>query len=75
MATRKTKKQSAVSSDWPKVQKGSHLSVLTYEDGTTELQWDDDALLAEVREAIDSVETNVKPVAKKATKKETKQSK
>lgn len=37
---------------WPKVVKGNHLTVKTFEDGHTELEWDDDALLAEIRTAI-----------------------
>jgi hypothetical protein len=39
------------------VVKGSHLTVTTYPDGRTELEWDDDALLRDVREALSSVET------------------
>lgn len=39
------------------VVKGSHLTVTTYPDGRTELEWDDEALAREVREAIASVET------------------
>ena len=37
---------------WPKVTKGSHLTVTEHEDGRTELEWDDEQLLKEVREAI-----------------------
>ncbi len=37
---------------WPKVKVGSHLIVKTYEDGRTELIWDDEQLLKEIREAI-----------------------
>lgn len=37
---------------WPKVEKGSHLTVTTYEDGRTELEWDDDALMRDVQDAI-----------------------
>jgi hypothetical protein len=48
----------------PTVVKGSHLTVKTYPDGRTELEWDDEALARDVREAIASVEnkgdTNVK---------------
>ena len=44
-------------SKWPKVVKGTHLTVKTFEDGHTELVWDDEQLLKEVREAIASVET------------------
>ena len=36
--------------------KGSHLTVTTYPDGRTELEWDDEALLRDVREALASVE-------------------
>lgn len=50
---------------WPKVAKGSHLTVTTYEDGRTKLEWDDEALLRDVREAIASVETVKKPARKK----------
>lgn len=39
------------------VVKGSHLTVTTYPDGRTELEWDDEALLRDVREALASVET------------------
>ena len=38
------------------VVKGSHLTVTTYPDGRTELEWDDEALLRDVREALASVE-------------------
>lgn len=37
---------------WPKVVKGNHLTVTTHEDGRTELNWDDEALLNEIRTAI-----------------------
>lgn len=50
-------------SKWPKINKGTHLTVKTYDDGRTELEWDDEQLLKEVREAIASVN---KP--KKSTK-------
>jgi hypothetical protein len=49
---------------WPKVEKGTHLTVYTYEDGSTKLEWDDDQLLKEVREAIASVENKPKKVAR-----------
>ena len=48
----------------PTVVKGNHLTVTTYPDGRTELEWDDKALLKEVQEAIASVE----PAAKKPTR-------
>ena len=59
MATKKTKKTDTV---WPKVTIGSHLTVTTYEDGRTELEWDDEALMRDVQEALASVET--KPAKK-----------
>ena len=43
------------SGGWPKIKQGRHLLVRTFEDGRTELEWDDDALLQEVREALASV--------------------
>lgn len=65
MATKKTVAKTKV---WPKVEKGTHLTVYTYEDGSTKLEWDDEALLSEVRNAILKSESNV-PVAKKTTRK------
>ena len=66
MATRKPK----ASGTWPKINKGSHLTVYTYEDGSTKLEWDDEQLLKEVREAIASGKKPVKPVVlAKANKK------
>lgn len=56
----------------PKVEKGSHLTVTTYPDGRTELQWDDEALLRDVQEAINTYElSQLKPNvrAKAATRK------
>jgi hypothetical protein len=52
----KTKKKTESSGE-PTVVKGSHLTVTTYPDGRTELEWDDEALARDVREAIASVET------------------
>ena len=46
-----TKKKVAKTSEWPTVNKGTHLTVYTNEDGTTKLEWDDEALLNEVRNA------------------------
>jgi hypothetical protein len=52
------------------IQKGSHLTVTTYPDGRTELEWDDEALLNDVKEAIKSVElANMKPAVKAKLKK------
>jgi hypothetical protein len=73
MATKKSKNVPA--NGWPKIQQGTHLTVKTFEDGKTELIWDDEALLSEVRNAIlkaesnISVSTEVKPVKKKAATK------
>lgn len=39
-----------------KVVKGSHLTVTTYPDGRTELEWDDEALMRDVTDAIRSYE-------------------
>jgi hypothetical protein len=76
MATRKKKEIGNVpSGGWPKITQGTHLTVKTFEDGKTELIWDDEALLSEVRNAIlkaesnISVSTEVKPVKKKAATK------
>ena len=73
MATKKAK------TVYPKVTVGNHLTVTEYEDGRTELVWDDDKLLQEVRDAISSVEIKPKKkaaartvVAKKAPAKTTK---
>lgn len=45
--------------------KGSHLTVTTYPDGRTELEWDDEALTRDVREAILNYElANKKPAVK-----------
>ena len=70
MATRKKKSKIIESADiaeminmpsggWPMMNQGSHLTVKTFEDGRTELVWDDEALLNEVKAAILSV-VNVK---------------
>lgn len=49
---------------FPKVVEGSHLTVYTYEDGSTKLVWDDEQLSKDVREALASVE-QPKKVSKK----------
>jgi hypothetical protein len=48
------------SDGWPKISQGTHLTVKTFEDGHTELVWDDEQLLKEVREATASVKTKTK---------------
>jgi hypothetical protein len=62
MATRKKKTTVIESADIAEmtnissVVKGNHLTVTIFSDGTTKLVWDDEALLKEVREAIDGAE-------------------
>ena len=53
----------------------SHLTVTTYEDGSTKLTWDDEQLLQDVREAIHNYEIskkkpNIKAKSKKKVKKD-----
>jgi hypothetical protein len=50
MATKK-KLTNHPSNGWPVISQGTHLTVKTFEDGRTELIWDDEQLLKEVREA------------------------
>jgi hypothetical protein len=58
------------------IEKGSHLTVTTYPDGRIELEWDDDALLNDVREAIKSAEfASMKPAVKAKSKKSVTKSK
>ena len=52
----KIEKRAAELIDPSGVVKGSHLTVTTFSDGTTKLDWDDEALLREVKVAILSVE-------------------
>jgi hypothetical protein len=52
----------------PTVVKGSHLTITTHPDGRTELEWDDEALLRDVRQAILKVESVI-PVAESKPKK------
>jgi hypothetical protein len=57
-----TKKKKAEVTAEATVVKGSHLTVTTYPDGRTELEWDDEALMRDVQEALASVATEeVKP--------------
>jgi hypothetical protein len=58
----------------PTVVKGSHLTVTTYPDGRTELEWDDDALLRDVQMAILSVESRI-PVTVETKPKRTRKAK
>lgn len=65
MATRK-KLANKPSDGWPVINQGTHLIVKTFEDGSTELVWDDEQLLKEVQEAIASVEQIESVTPKKA---------
>ena len=62
----------------PKIVKGTHLTVTTYPDGKVELEWDDEALLREVRAALLKAESTIpvsveeKPAKKKAAPKKAK---
>jgi hypothetical protein len=53
----------------PTVVKGSHLTVTTFPDGSTALEWDDEALLNDVRAAILKAESVVPVEVKKRKKK------
>jgi hypothetical protein len=76
MATRKKIQLEEVSSLPDSVKVGSHLTVSTYSDGRTELEWDWDALVKEVREACASVElSNMKPLVNAKSKKSVAKSK
>lgn len=55
------------SGGWPKIVQGTHLTVKTFEDGRTELVWDDEALLQEVRAAL-STQAAPKPQRARAKK-------
>ncbi len=70
MATRKKKLENVDSGGWPKIQQGTHLTVKTFEDGHTELVWDDEQLLKEVREAIASVADLEEAEPKRRSKKQ-----
>jgi hypothetical protein len=59
MATRKKQIAELKAKDEPTVVKGSHLTVITHPDGKTELLWDDEALLNEVRAAILTAESTI----------------
>ena len=64
-----TKKKTVKTEVWPKVDKGTHLTVYHFEDGTTKLEWDDNALLSEVRNATLKQESNIPVTATKKTRK------
>jgi len=62
MATRKPKVVKEVTE--PTVVVGSHLTVTTYPDGKTELKWDDEALLREIRALTETPKKKTKAKAK-----------
>jgi hypothetical protein len=64
-----TKKKKAEVTGEAKVVKGSHLTVTTYPDGRTELEWDDEALMRDVQEALASVATEAVEKPKRTRKK------
>lgn len=59
MATRKKKSEVTQEMLEPVVVKGSHLTVTTWPNGRTKLEWDDDALLRDVQQAILKYESNI----------------
>jgi hypothetical protein len=65
---KKTKSKNVASGGWPKIVQGTHLTVKTFEDGTTELIWDWDALVNEVRAACLKAESNVPATTEIKTK-------
>lgn len=60
------------SGGWPKINQGTHLTVKTFEDGKTELIWDDEALLSEVRDAILKAESTIPVSTESKPKRKTK---
>ena len=60
---KKTKLKNVDSGGWPKIVQGTHLTVITHEDGKTELKWDWDALVSEVRNACLKAESNIPAMA------------
>jgi hypothetical protein len=55
----KVEKRAAELIDPSGVVRGSHLTVITFSDGTTKLDWDDEALLRDVRAAILKAESAI----------------
>jgi hypothetical protein len=69
MATRKKTPvkvlENVPANGWPKISQGTHLTVKTFEDGKTELIWDDEQLAKEVHEAIAAYElSQLKPAVR-----------
>lgn len=73
MATRKKKESGNVpSGGWPRINQGTHLTVKTFEDGSTELIWDWDALVSEVRAACLKAESTIPVTAEAKSKRKAK---
>ena len=69
MARKKKTESVEVVESWPKVVVGNHLTVTTYENGRTELAWDDEALARDVAEAIKGYELSLVKVTEEKVKK------
>jgi len=75
MVTTRKKKETAANvpgGGWPKINQGTHLTVKTFEDGRTELIWDDEALINDVNSAILKYESTI-PVVTEKPKRKTKE--
>lgn len=68
MATRKKKSEVTNEMLEPVVIQGTHLTVIQYPDGKTELKWDDEQLLREVQNATLKYESNIPAVKTKKRK-------
>jgi len=76
MATRKKKSETVIDATGPdvvKIVKGNHLTVTTFPNGRTELVWDDEALLNEVKSAILSISKEDTKTTKRSKSKGIKQ--
>ena len=71
MATSKKKSGNVPSGGWPVINQGTHLTVKTFQDGRTELIWDWDALVSEVRAACLKAESTI-PVSTESKPKKAK---
>lgn len=65
MATRKKKSEITNEILEPVVVKGSHLTVTTFPNGKTMLEWDDEQLLRDVQNAILKYESHIPATEKK----------
>ena len=57
---------------WPRISQGTHLTVKYFEDGRSELVWDDEALTREVKDAILSAENNTIVITPESKRKKVK---